>query len=69
MGDFFFGEVHWFLAIFYLKIAKKMPIVVDESEDQHKTYKCTFWVGAIANAIFPFGECLTWALATDDSEK
>jgi len=34
LGDLFFGEVHWLLVIFYWKIAKNTPKVLEGRQDE-----------------------------------
>ena len=55
-----FGEVHWYLAIFYLRIAKNTPRVINGQADQVKSYKRILIVGAVFNALFPCLELVTW---------
>lgn len=60
IGDLLFGEAHWVLAIYYLKIATNMPLIIDGQEDQVKDFKVLMWVGILCNAIFPIGEGITY---------
>lgn len=57
IGDLFFCESHWIIAVYYKKIANNIPRVI-EKHKAPKEYKYFFWIGFIINAIFPIGEGL-----------
>jgi hypothetical protein len=33
LGDFMFTEAHWLFAFYYMKIAKNMPKVIEQSDE------------------------------------
>ena len=53
VADACFGEAHWLLAMFYLKLAKNMPRLLANEFDKLKSYKVLLWIGVILNALFP----------------
>ena len=53
VADAGFGEAHWLLAMFYLKLAKNMPRLLANEFDKLKSYKVLLWIGVILNALFP----------------
>ena len=60
LGNLCFGVAHWILAIFYYRIAKNMPRVLDGNENEVQSYQTAFWVGLVFNLIFPIVESVTW---------
>lgn len=62
MADLTFSEAHWIFAFYFLKIAKNIPLVIEDSQSSHassekpKDFTKLYWIGITANAIFPLGE-------------
>jgi hypothetical protein len=69
IGDLLFGEVHWYLAIFYLKIATNTPKVIDGCYEKLKSYKGVFIVGVVWNAVWPCAELYTWVASISDAKE
>ena len=51
IGDFLFAEAHWLFTFYYMRIAKNMPKVIDQSEEPQKEYRAVFWLGAVVNGV------------------
>ena len=55
-----FCQSHWILAVFYFKIAKNMPAVIERGKKAAKDYKTLYRIGLAANTILPILACVTW---------
>jgi uncharacterized protein YacL len=51
-----FTEAHWLFAFYYMRIAKNMPKVIEQSDEPQKDYKTVFWIGAAVNAVMSLSE-------------
>ena len=67
LGSLLFGEAHWLLAFYYMKIAKNMPRIIDGHNDKVKSYKAIWWIGVGFNAIFPVIMCPVYIIETKAS--
>jgi hypothetical protein len=62
IGDLLFGEAHWLLAWYYMKLAKNHPKKIARQQSQIKDYRLVLWIGVVCNALFPLLEIgiYTW---------
>ena len=62
MGDLLFGEAHWLLAWYYMKLSQSHPRMIARQETQVKDYRLVLWIGVVCNALFPLLEIgvYTW---------
>jgi len=68
IGDFMFAEAHWLFAFYYMKIAKNIPRVIEESDELQKDYRGVFWLGAAINAGMSLGEFSVFFFANHDNK-
>jgi len=58
----FSNEAHWVLAVYYMKIARNTPKIIEGRFDQVKDYKRTIKIGAAIISIFPIVQGSVWMI-------
>jgi len=62
LGNLFFSEAHWVMAVYYMRIAHNVPKQMDGLHDQLKDYSRILCVGVVLSAICPLLDAVDWTI-------